>query len=404
MAEQGGKRPRPADDIDAVIKAELAADMAKRMAKKSSKEPKTKGMTLAQIEDSEGGPIKESMIATAQIKRAALRKKGGKGVADDDADVDMPEDVDQFEEDKAEVEQEGGVKIIPFSLQEERETGHFDEEGNYVEEKENRDDMDAWLDSAEVVDEKLLETIEARKKAEAEAEEAVAKQAPVTERQLAAAKADLASHMLEGETVTRALKRIRGSDNRAAGSRGKSVKDKTKAAGGEQAPNGDLALFERLTELVDMLFAEGETDIFTTTQRELQRSAEMWLPKPAEAGPSAGVGAPAAAESKGGADDDDDDMFAEADVASRPFAAKAESGGAKHERNLAPGSPDTGQTAVKSAAPTQLTASVSAPATVQQTNFESWPIKELKRFLEENGVETGGIVEKCDLVSRATQV
>uniref|UniRef100_A0A6U2DWJ2 GYF domain-containing protein n=1 Tax=Chlamydomonas euryale TaxID=1486919 RepID=A0A6U2DWJ2_9CHLO len=176
MAEQGGKRPRPADDIDAVIKAELAADMAKRMAKKSSKEPKTKGMTLAQIEDSEGGPIKESMIATAQIKRAALRKKGGKGVADDDADVDMPEDVDQFEEDKAEVEQEGGVKIIPFSLQEERETGHFDEEGNYVEEKENRDDMDAWLDSAEVVDEKLLETIEARKKAEAEAEEAVAKQ------------------------------------------------------------------------------------------------------------------------------------------------------------------------------------------------------------------------------------
>uniref|UniRef100_A0A6U2DWE8 GYF domain-containing protein n=1 Tax=Chlamydomonas euryale TaxID=1486919 RepID=A0A6U2DWE8_9CHLO len=228
MAEQGGKRPRPADDIDAVIKAELAADMAKRMAKKSSKEPKTKGMTLAQIEDSEGGPIKESMIATAQIKRAALRKKGGKGVADDDADVDMPEDVDQFEEDKAEVEQEGGVKIIPFSLQEERETGHFDEEGNYVEEKENRDDMDAWLDSAEVVDEKLLETIEARKKAEAEAEEAVAKQAPVTERQLAAAKADLASHMLEGETVTRALKRIRGSDNRAAGSRGKSVKDKVR--------------------------------------------------------------------------------------------------------------------------------------------------------------------------------
>ena len=37
------------------------------------------------------------------------------------------------------------------------------------------------------------------------------------------------------------------------------------------------------------------------------------------------------------------------------------------------------------------------------TDFASWPVKELRRFLQEHGVDTTGIVEKPDLVARAQQ-
>lgn len=49
-------------------------------------------------------------MGIAQAKRAAKRKK-----VEDVDDTDMPEDVDQFAE-KLEVEEEGGIKFMPFSL------------------------------------------------------------------------------------------------------------------------------------------------------------------------------------------------------------------------------------------------------------------------------------------------
>ena len=82
------------------------------------------------------------------------------------------------------LQEEGGIKFMPFSLAEEREIGHFDAEGNFVEDKVSavisfidrvefslslktltldpqtlnqvRDkDKDAWLDDVEVVSDKV---------------------------------------------------------------------------------------------------------------------------------------------------------------------------------------------------------------------------------------------------------
>jgi hypothetical protein len=45
---------------------------------------------------------------------------------------------------------------LAFSFaSEEREIGHFDAEGNFVEDKVSKDDKDAWLESAEVVSDKV---------------------------------------------------------------------------------------------------------------------------------------------------------------------------------------------------------------------------------------------------------
>ena len=38
----------------------------------------------------------------------------------------------------------------------------------------------------------------------------------------------------------------------------------------------------------------------------------------------------------------------------------------------------------------------------EQADYAAWPIKELRRFLTERGVDSSGIVEKADLVAQVT--
>ena len=73
------------------------------------------------------------------------------------------------------MDEEDGVKFTAFNLTEERATGYFDEDGGYVERKdEDAEDKDAWLhaDGGAVVSEAVRRKIEARQK-EQEAEDAV---------------------------------------------------------------------------------------------------------------------------------------------------------------------------------------------------------------------------------------
>lgn len=89
-------------------------------------------------------------------------------------DTDLPVDVEAAEE-AAAVDEEDGIKFTAFNLREERATGYFDEDGGYVERKEeDADDKDAWLqaDGAAVVSEAVRKKIEARQKQE-QAEDSV---------------------------------------------------------------------------------------------------------------------------------------------------------------------------------------------------------------------------------------
>ena len=43
-----------------------------------------------------------------------------------------------------------------------------------------------------------------------------------------------------------------------------------------------------------------------------------------------------------------------------------------------------------------------AKSSEEAINYSSWPIKELRRFLQERGHDVTGIVEKADLVSQVT--
>ncbi|GFR41660.1 hypothetical protein Agub_g2402, partial [Astrephomene gubernaculifera] len=368
------------DEPDDFIKTLLNEEKASKKQKKSDPHEDVRaqaaaavrrGKTFAEIEAEEGGPIKESLVGMAHTKRALDRKKKDVEVGD----TELVANTERYEKDTLEVEEEDGIKFEPFNLKQEREEGFFDEDGNYVFRKqageEGDEEKDAWLDSGEtkVVSEAVRQRIEAQR-AQAEA---AARRAPLTERQIAQRKADMAAIMQPGETVTRALKRLGGAGgagaataaglpHRAMGKRerarllaqqqellqkqqqkqqqGSSNSNGAADAGPSTAGSGTDAdtqrrvQFLRLTELADELLEEGELEIYGETQEALTRSARMWLPQLAAAGAApAAVGGGGAAWPAGGAAgagaeagtsagraaaaaadaDDDDDMFADAD-------------------------------------------------------------------------------------------
>uniref|UniRef100_A0A7S2VV17 OCRE domain-containing protein n=1 Tax=Chlamydomonas chlamydogama TaxID=225041 RepID=A0A7S2VV17_9CHLO len=357
----------------------------------------------------------------AQVKRQANRKE--KKAAEDD--TDMGGDVEGYEKDTLDVDEEDGVKFEPFNLKEERETGYFDESGNYVEKREGREDRDAWLtsDEAKVVSEEVRRKIEQRQKAEAAAEASM-RQVPLTDRQIAQLKHEIAQSMQAGETIAKTLKRVGGAAAGAAGhakAMGKREKARLAAqqqGNGQHGQQAGAALFSRLTEIADQLVAEGEMDVYTATKEELERSAAIWLPKQPAAQPpvvGSGPGPTGAVAAAAGAadDDDDDDMFAEQDqkpsaaaAAQAPAATAAAAPTAPAVAAAAAAAPAAASAgSVPQAAPS---ASQPQPQSQQQqqqgTDFSSWPIKELKRYLQEHGVDPSRFVEKSDLAARAGEV
>jgi hypothetical protein len=158
-----------------------------------------KGKTLAEIEEEEGGPVKESLIGMAHVKRASRRRAGAAA-----EDTEVPGDIAAAEErygDEGDGDDGGGddddddggeaggrraksgaagaasgraparapkkgggptaAEVAPlpggdaapmtaFNLSEERREGHFDEEGNYVLDRGDPGDRDdEWLASEE---------------------------------------------------------------------------------------------------------------------------------------------------------------------------------------------------------------------------------------------------------------
>lgn len=226
--------------------------------------------------------------------------------------------------------------------------------------------------------------------------------------------------------MTKALKRLGGSGQPGAGrpltKRDKARLQKSAAAaatsggvvGGEVGPNvttegaagvaggADRAVFQRMAEIADRLVGEGELDVFTETKEDFERFAAMWMPKGATPKAAQTTGTSQGDTTAGAAagDDDADDMFADDD----------EEGGAKaaKQKETAPAAPTKGQqqqadvehseqqaavghaagvgsnqpVQASSAAATAADADASKVPADDATDYSSWPVKELKRFLQ----------------------
>lgn len=190
-----------------------------------------------------------------------------------------------------------------------------------------------------------------------------------------------------GETLAKLLKRL-GGGSAPAKAMGKRERARLQAAAAEAAPGAAAgttaatgpaaagadgegtaaaATFARVTEIADQLVEEGEMDVYDGTREDFESFAAMWLPKQPAAGASgsaAGGAAGGAGSSKAAAkDDEDDDMFGDA------FEEKDDKKGVAADAAGA-----------AAAAAGQDAATGKQPS--QESEFASWPVKELKRYLQ----------------------
>ena len=319
----------------------------------------------------ENGPIRESMVDVAQKKRADYRR----GNKEDTGLVANIENAEEgFEARKEEMEKEHGIELEAFNLIEERKRGYFDKDGNYVEktEDENDDDeeeADAWVASGEVqdvVDDATRKKIEERmqKQAEEPAKELTA--IDVARLQYSISKILNAPD----ETVAAALKRLAGPSRRV----GKKGSQDKVAEGGSSATSD----FNLLTEYASTLMDSGETDVYMRDKSYFQRAASVYIDVDEGFGVtnSKGILSGLGPANNKAVDDASEDMFADDSDAD---AADA-------------GEKKAGQIDVASEKKEKL-----------REKFKQWPIKELKRFCEENGASCQGVTDKVDLIDLAIE-
>ncbi|KAI8462273.1 MAG: hypothetical protein J3K34DRAFT_463015 [Monoraphidium minutum] len=230
-----------------------------------------KGKTLAEIEEEEGGPVKESLVGMAHragetelpddiARRRSVRgrqrrgggderRRGGRGrrrrgaagaaAGGGAAGVRVGRPPKRGDKGKAPPLPGDDGPMTGFNLDEERAGGHFDEEGNFVFDRGDAGDRDdEWLRSDEG---KVVVSAELRKRVEAEhAAMQEAEAAPVlSEAQVARAQLEMSRIMAPGESVAAALKRMRGGD--AAGAKkamGKREKARLAKLEAERAAKG----------------------------------------------------------------------------------------------------------------------------------------------------------------------
>ncbi|KAF0893946.1 hypothetical protein E2562_033367 [Oryza meyeriana var. granulata] len=242
---RGTKRPLPADasgggdDDDGVLPGERKPRFPK------GKKAKYRDPAAAAAAEGIDGLINPELAAERRARRRHRK--------DEDDQQGAASDVRGFEvryEDGANLVDDG-IRLEPFNLEQEREEGYFDENGNFVEYTRGNDIKDAWLDSVEV-DTKYAEKV--RKKKEKEKEEEFQ---DLSSDDIGKIKRRIANILEPGETIIQALKRLK---NTSSDERGK-------------MNEGTKRIFDELTEAAMKLMENGEYNVYSDDRETFEREA-----------------------------------------------------------------------------------------------------------------------------------
>lgn len=143
-----------------------------------------------------------------------------------------------------------GIQIEPFNLNQEREEGYFDSEGNFVEYVNEKEIKDAWLDSVDL-EPKFDKRNSMVTKVEDDTQD-------LTTAAIGKIKRRIADLLEPGETVLQALRRLKGTSN----NRKEKMSAETKL------------LFDQLTEDAMKLLENGEFNVYHEKQEVFEREAE----------------------------------------------------------------------------------------------------------------------------------
>ncbi|CAK9190507.1 unnamed protein product [Sphagnum jensenii] len=168
-------------------------------------------------------------------------------------DTSVIDDVAAAEEEEGEDRTEDGIEIEPFNLNQEREEGYFDAEGNYVEYRNDDEHKDAWFESTEV-DKRFAGKLKEKEKAEEE-------DAELTTEEIWRIKRRISDALLPEETVLHALRRLKGS----------SMKEGKR---GERLSGSNKIIFDQLTEDSVKLMDNGDYNVYHEVKETFQREAE----------------------------------------------------------------------------------------------------------------------------------
>ncbi|XXG87474.1 hypothetical protein AAC387_Pa11g2150 [Persea americana] len=239
------KRPLPQDDEDDPHRPPMQKRPRFPKGKKDAKKVKTDdGLE-------EAGPIDRPDPRFAANERAMRRKQITKELIIDQSSAALQdvtagevnyEDNDHFEDD--------GTLYEPFNLNQEREEGYFDAQGNFVEYVKENEIKDAWLDSVDVeprFDEKRsLKTSEDEEIRDLSADD------------IGKIKRRITNVLHSGETILQALRRLKGI---STGKKGK-------------MPEHIKCTFDQLTEDSMKLMENGDYNVYHDEREVFEREAE----------------------------------------------------------------------------------------------------------------------------------
>ncbi|KAI3941115.1 hypothetical protein MKX01_001543 [Papaver californicum] len=275
-------------------------DISKPPVEKKPRFPKGK-KKVKEVEQEEVavcGPVEAPPVEIFDTKVAAHeRAKRRIQMIDDLISGEEPNAIDKAEvrtyKENANFEEDGTV-IEPFNLEQEKEEGYFDDNGNFVHYATDKGIKDAWLDSVDAESnfarKSFAEESFNKVKDDEESDELSSDDVGKIKRRIA--------DLLEPEeTVLQALKRLKGTSN------GKK----------EKMPEQVKLIFDQLTEDSMKLMDNGDYDVYNEKKEAFEREAEGYerLARARE-GIFLGAGSASIQDSSRNVDDDFD-MFAEDD-------------------------------------------------------------------------------------------
>ncbi|CAH2073421.1 unnamed protein product [Thlaspi arvense] len=199
--------------------------------------------------------LEEEAVARRQARTAAMERAQIRNQITADLFEDDDEAEEAYENDGNRTED--GIQIEAFSLEREKEEGYFEPDGNFVEYVREKEVKDAWLDSIET-NPMYMGRSAAN---DTEKDEDSGNEKPVEElsqEDIGVRKRRIANVLEPGETVLRALRRLKGNSN----NRKEKMTSETKL------------IFDQLTEDADKLIQNGDYNVYHEEQEVFQREAE----------------------------------------------------------------------------------------------------------------------------------
>ncbi|XP_023635836.1 CD2 antigen cytoplasmic tail-binding protein 2 [Capsella rubella] len=206
--------------------------------------------------------LEEEAIARRKARDAAKERAKIRNQNTAQLFADNENDNDNIDEAQETYENDGnrtedGIQIEAFSLDREKEEGYFDADGNFVEYVREKEVKDAWLDSIEKNPMYMGRSAanDTEKDEDSGIEKAVDE---LSQEDIGFRKRRIANVLEPGETVLRALRRLKGNSN----NRKEKMTSETKL------------IFDQLTEDADKLVQNGDYNVYHEEQEVFQREAE----------------------------------------------------------------------------------------------------------------------------------